>query len=120
MKTVVNFILALVLFDVIGICAIRYIMYESTRKSKTTECYVSQTIDLSKISKDIEKRYINRLENEDREWSEKYNIVLKRLNNVEANMDMLDVWTGDEITVNYKNGLVKHFIVNENTISEKP
>lgn len=120
MKTFNNVpIVCLTAFLCVGFIEMIYSTKKIENYIKTkSECYVSQTNDLSKVMKDIEKRYINRLENEDKEWSEKYNIVLKRLNNVEANMDTLDVWTGDKITVNYKNGMTKHFIVEEHRIME--
>lgn len=80
------------------------------------ESRASQTNDVAKL----ERKFKNALEFADDEWAGKYNVILARIHNIQSNMDTLDIWTGDTITVNYKNGMVKHFSVNEQTIREIP
>ena len=68
----------------------------------------------------LERKFKHSLESADDEWAERYNVVLTKLHTVQSNFDTLDVWTGDKITVNYKNGMVKHFSVHEQTVREIP
>ena len=99
---------------------IGYVTVETRYKKIINALYIGEKNNRENFAKEMQKICNETLEKEDREWSDRYNIVLKRLNTVEANMDMLDIWTGDKITVNYKNGMTRHFIVEEHKIVEKP
>ena len=85
--------------------------------SETYSCHTNEMANLEKQCQKIAEDIVDRV---DQEWSVKYNNMLKRLHDLESNMDELDVWTGDEIVVNHKNGTVVRFIVNENTIIRTP